>query len=174
MDAVFSGDEQLRTAHEIAELVEVGALSPPPFRPRACRVDAAFRLMAQGKHVGKVVAFSEAFIARRAEPLRPFAVKERFLLDHRSIWRFGKVIARWLVEAGQALVQPKRPSRPEAESFVEDLRAQGGRARGQGGRQLAFGRDATYGRDSREGSAAERSVSSGDGHRRCTAQRPHE
>ena len=43
--------------------------------------------MAQGKHVGKVVvAFS--FIARRAEPLAPLRSQgERFLLDHRSIWR---------------------------------------------------------------------------------------
>src|SRR4029450_9716724 len=77
MDAVFSGDEQLAShlLQEIAELVEGGTISPLPFRSfPACRVDAAFRLMAQGKHVGKVVvAFSEAFIARRAEPLaHPF------------------------------------------------------------------------------------------------------
>ena len=64
MDAVFSGDEQLASEllHEIAELVEVGALSPPPFRSfPACRVDAAFRLMAQGKHVGKVVVAFGSF-----------------------------------------------------------------------------------------------------------------
>ena len=134
MDAVFSGDEQLASEllHEIAELVEVGALSPPPFRSfPACRVDAAFRLMAQGKHVGKVVvAFSEAFIARRAEPLAPpFAVKQNgsYLITG-AFGGFGKVIARWLVEAGArhlVLASRSGPAAPEAESFVEDLRAQG-------------------------------------------------
>ncbi len=63
MDAVFSGDEKLarQLLQEIAELVELGALSPLPFRSfPACRIDAAFRLMAQGKHIGKVVvAFPE-------------------------------------------------------------------------------------------------------------------
>ena len=134
MDAVFSGDEQLASQllQEIAELVEVGALSPLPFRSfPACRVDAAFRLMAQGKHVGKVVvAFSEAFIARRAEPLAPpFAVQQNgsYLITG-AFGGFGKVIARWLVECGaRQLVLASRSgaAAPEAESFVEDLRARG-------------------------------------------------
>ncbi len=56
---------------EIAGLVEKGALTPLPFRSfPACRIDAAFRLMASGKHIGKVVvAFPEAFVPRRGEPL---------------------------------------------------------------------------------------------------------
>ncbi len=134
MDAVFSGDEQLASQllQEIAELVEVGALSPPPFRSfPACRVDAAFRLMAQGKHVGKVVvAFSDAFIARRAEPLAlPFAVQQNgsYLITG-ALGGFGKVIARWLVECGaRYLILASRSGAvaPEAESFVEDLRARG-------------------------------------------------
>ena len=136
MDAVFSGDEQLASQllQEIAELVEVGALSPLPFRSfPACRVDVAFRLMAQGKHVGKVlVAFSEAFIARRAEPLAsPFAVQPNgsYLITG-AFGGFGKVIARWLVESGaRHLVLASRggAATPEAEGFVEDLRARGAR-----------------------------------------------
>ena len=50
MDAVFSGDEALtrEMLGEIAELVEQGALTPLPFRSfPACRIDAAFRLMAE-------------------------------------------------------------------------------------------------------------------------------
>jgi NADPH:quinone reductase-like Zn-dependent oxidoreductase len=81
MDAVFSGDEKLacQLLQEIAELVESGALSPLPFRSfPACRIDAAFRLMAQGKHIGKVVvAFPEPFVPRRSEPLEPtFVVRD--------------------------------------------------------------------------------------------------
>ena len=73
MDAVFSGDEELacQLLREIVELVERDSFFPLPFRSfPACRIDAAFRLMAQGKHIGKVVvAFPEPFILRRGEPL---------------------------------------------------------------------------------------------------------
>ncbi len=134
MDAVFSGDEQLASQllKEIAELVEVGDLSPLPFRSfPACRVDAAFRLMAQGKHLGKVVvAFPEAFVARRAEPLASsFAIQQQasYLITG-AFGGFGKVIARWLVEGGArhlVLASRNAASSPEAETFVEDLRARG-------------------------------------------------
>ena len=76
---------------EIAEMVESGALSPLPFRSfPACRIDAAFRLMAQGKHLGKVVvAFPEAFVPRRGEPLAASLCGQArwLLLDYRSVWR---------------------------------------------------------------------------------------
>jgi acyl transferase domain-containing protein/NADPH:quinone reductase-like Zn-dependent oxidoreductase/SAM-dependent methyltransferase/acyl carrier protein len=134
MDAVFSGDEQLASQllQDIADLVEVGALSPPPFRSfPACRVDGAFRLMAQGKHVGKVlVSFSDAFISRRAEPLAPrFAVQPNgsYLITG-AFGGFGKVIARWLVESGArhlVLASRSGAASPEAGNFVEDLRARG-------------------------------------------------
>ena len=80
MDAVFCGDEELtrNILGEIADLVEKVELHPLPFRAfPAFRVDAAFRLMAQGKHIGKVVvAFPEAFVSRRGEALVPdFEVK---------------------------------------------------------------------------------------------------
>src|SRR5260370_28552562 len=51
MDAVFAGDQELtrKMLEEISGLVEIGALAPLPFRSfPACRVDSAFRLMAQG------------------------------------------------------------------------------------------------------------------------------
>jgi len=69
MDAVFAGDaEQTRELMaEISGLVEQGAprarFHSGPFLPAASM--AAFRLMAGGKHTGKVVvAFSDAFCAR--------------------------------------------------------------------------------------------------------------
>ena len=152
MDAVFSGDELAsQLLHEIAELVEV---APSHRRPSVLsRLAASMRFSADGsgKHVGKVVvAFSEAFIARRAEPLAPSSQSSRtVLLDHRSIW-LGRSSLGGSSKRRLVLASRSGAASPEAESFVEDLRARSARARGQGGRQLAFGRDATHGRDSRE------------------------
>src|SRR5260370_25627816 len=71
MDAVFHRDEALtrQMLEEICDLVERGALRPLPYRAfPACRIDSAFRLMAGGKHIGKVVvAFPAPFVPRRGE-----------------------------------------------------------------------------------------------------------
>jgi acyl transferase domain-containing protein/NADPH:quinone reductase-like Zn-dependent oxidoreductase/acyl carrier protein len=134
MDAVFHGDQALtqRMLEEISRLIEQGDLSPLPFRSfPACRVDAAFRLLAQGKHIGKVlVAFPEVFRPRRAKPLAPaFAVDpEGCYLITGAFGGFGKVLARWLVECGaRHLVLNSRSSgsTPEAQAFVENLRKSG-------------------------------------------------
>jgi NADPH:quinone reductase-like Zn-dependent oxidoreductase len=127
MDAVFSGDEELacQLLREIVELVERDSFFPLPFRSfPACRIDAAFRLMAQGKHIGKVVvAFPEPFILRRGEPLAPgFAVRQdgSYLITG-AFGGFGKVLALWLVESGaRHLVLASRggAATPEAEAFV--------------------------------------------------------
>ncbi len=87
MDAIFAGDEEQTRdlLAEIAALVEQGALTPLPFRSfPASRIDAAFRLMAGGKHTGKVVVgFADAFMLRKGEPpLPPFAVKPDGCLPH--------------------------------------------------------------------------------------------
>ena len=134
MDAVFSGDEELarQLLEEIAEMVEQGALSPLPFRSfPACRIDAAFRLMAQGKHVGKVVvAFPERFVLRRGEPPAPaFAVKQNgcYLITG-AFGGFGKVLALWLVECGArhlVLTSRSGAATPDAEAFVQNLRERG-------------------------------------------------
>jgi acyl transferase domain-containing protein/acyl carrier protein len=133
MDAVFSGDESLTRdmLAEISGLVEKRALTPLPFRTfAACRIDAAFRLMASGKHIGKVVvSFPEAFVPRRGEPLpAPFSIKsDGTYLITGAFGGFGKVIARWLVKNGaRHLVLSSRSgaATPEAQSFVEELKAQ--------------------------------------------------
>src|SRR6185369_9929819 len=106
MDAVFSGDEALtsKLLGDLAELVEQEALTPLPFRSfAACRIDAAFRLMASGKHIGKVVvSFPEVFVPRRGEPLVPsFTVRpDGCYLITGAFGGFGKVLAQWLVECG--------------------------------------------------------------------------
>ena len=134
MDAVFSGDETLtrQMLEEISGLVENGTLCPIPFRSfPACRVDSAFRLMAQGKHIGKViVAFPEPFLPRRGEPLRPaFAINpDGCYLITGAFGGFGKVLAQWLVEGGaRHLVLTSRggAAGPDAETFVQSLRKRG-------------------------------------------------
>ncbi len=134
MDAVFSGDESLTRAMlgEISDLVDAGALHALPFRAfPANRVDTAFRLMAQGKHIGKViVSFPEHFRPSRTEPLAaPFAIRpDGAYLITGGFGGFGKVVARWLVECGaRHLVLSGRSgaSTPEAEAFVESLQSQG-------------------------------------------------
>ncbi len=58
MDAIFHGNEKLtgQMLEEISSFLESGALRPLPYRAfPAARIDSAFRLMAGGKHIGKVV-----------------------------------------------------------------------------------------------------------------------
>jgi len=134
MDAVFSGDEALtqQMLEEISKLVETGDLYPLPFRSfPACRVDSAFRLMAQGKHIGKVVAAcSSAFLPRRGEPLRPaFAISpEGCYLITGAFGGFGKVLAQWLVDGGArhlVLTSRNGAGSSDAEELVQRLRARG-------------------------------------------------
>ena len=134
MDAIFSGDEERTRAllEKIAVLVEQDALHPLPYRSfPACRIDVAFRLMAQGKHTGKViVSFPEPFVARRGEPLAPaFEVKpDGAYLITGGFGGFGKVLAEWLVDLGaRHLVLSSRSgaTTPEAETFLAKLRARG-------------------------------------------------
>jgi NAD(P)-dependent dehydrogenase (short-subunit alcohol dehydrogenase family)/acyl carrier protein len=131
---VFSGDESLtrQMLTEISNLIERGSLRPLPFRSfPAARVDAAFRLMAQGKHIGKVlVAFPEVFRPQLGEPLTAgFQVDpEGCYLITGAFGGFGKVLAQWLVEAGArglALVSRRGADTPEAEAFVSRLRDRG-------------------------------------------------
>ena len=138
MDAVFSGNQTLtrQMLEQISELIEKSALSPLPFRSfPAARVDSAFRLMAQGKHIGKVVvAFPKVFLPRRGE-----AEKAAFTIDRDGCYLitgafggFGKVLARWLVEGGArhlVLTSRSGAATPEAEAFVQSLDKRGVKVR---------------------------------------------
>ena len=134
MDAVFHGDEQLtrEMLEEISTLVEEGALRPLPFRAfPASRIDSAFRLMAGGKHIGKVVvAFPTPFVPRRGELPGPgFEVKpEGCYLITGAFGGYGKVLLRWLVDCGArhlVLTSRSGASSPEAGKFVADLEKRG-------------------------------------------------
>ena len=106
MDAVFAGDESLtrEMLAQIARLVEERALRPLPFRAfPANNVDAAFRLMAAGKHIGKViVSFPETFVRRRGERIVPRfeIISDGCYLITGAFGGFGKVFANWLVQSG--------------------------------------------------------------------------
>ena len=134
MDAVFAGDESLthQMLAEIVDLIEKRALRPLPFRAfPANSIDAAFRLMAAGKHTGKViVSFAEAFVPRRGEPIAPkFEIKpDGAYLITGAFGGFGKVIANWLVHSGARhllLSSRSGASTPEAEAFVKSLHDRG-------------------------------------------------
>jgi acyl transferase domain-containing protein/acyl carrier protein len=134
MDAIFSGDEEhtRQILENVAVLVEQKALRPLPFRSfPACRIDAAFRLMAQGKHTGKViVSFPEPFVARRGEPLAPaFEVKpDGCYLITGAFGGFGMVLAEWLADCGArhlVLTSRNGPATSEAEDFLAKLRGRG-------------------------------------------------
>ena len=134
MDAVFAGDaaQTRELLAQITALVERGTLTPLPYRSfPASRIDAAFRLMAGGKHTGKVVvAFSEAFLRHQGEPpLPPFAIKpDAAYLITGGLGGFGRVLSEWLVDCGaRHLVLSSRSgaSTPEAVALVESLQASG-------------------------------------------------
>jgi acyl transferase domain-containing protein/NADPH:quinone reductase-like Zn-dependent oxidoreductase/acyl carrier protein/SAM-dependent methyltransferase len=134
MDAVFAGDEEQtrELMAQITGLVEKGRLTPLPFRSfPASRIDAAFRLMAGGKHTGKVVvAFADAFMLRKGEPpLPPFAVKpDAAYLITGGLGGFGRVLSEWLVECGArhlVLTSRSGASTPEAVAFLETLQSRG-------------------------------------------------
>jgi NADPH:quinone reductase-like Zn-dependent oxidoreductase/acyl carrier protein len=134
MDAIFSGDEEQsrQLLEKITVLVEQNALRPLQFRAfPACRIDVAFRWMAQGKHTGKViVSFPEPFVARRGEPLAPaFEVKpDGCYLITGAFGGFGKVVAEWLAHCGArhlVLTSRNGPATPEAEAFLARLRGRG-------------------------------------------------
>ena len=134
MDAVFHGDEKLthQMLEEISTLVEEGTLRPLPFRAfPASRIDSAFRLMAGGKHIGKVVvALPTPFVPRRGElPGLGFEVKpDGCYLITGAFGGYGKVLAQWLVDCGArhlVLTSRSGASSPEAGKFVADLQTRG-------------------------------------------------
>lgn len=131
MDAVFAGDEELTRdlLGEINGLLEKRALTPLPYRTfPASRVDAAFRLMAAGKHTGKVViSFADPFVVRRGEVPRPdFQVDpEATYLITGGLGGFGKVLSNWLVECGArhlVLTGRRGLETPGATEFVEHMK----------------------------------------------------
>ena len=134
MDAVFAGDAALtrELMAEITALVAAGKLRPLLHRSfPANRLDAAFRLMAGGKHTGKVILnFAEPFVTRQGEvPAAPFCIDpEALYLVTGGFGGFGRSLTRWLAEKGArhlVLTSRQGSASPGAEEFIAGLRAAG-------------------------------------------------
>lgn len=134
MDAVFAGDAALtrELMAEITSLVAAGKLRPLLHRSfPANRLDAAFRLMAGGRHTGKVILnFAEPFVPRVGElPRRPFRIDpDALYLVTGGFGGFGKSLARWLAEKGARhllLTSRQGASAPGADELVAELRSLG-------------------------------------------------
>jgi acyl transferase domain-containing protein/NADPH:quinone reductase-like Zn-dependent oxidoreductase/SAM-dependent methyltransferase/acyl carrier protein len=107
---------------------QAGRLSPLPFRVFPVgEAGTAFRYMAQGKHLGKVVL---TVAGRQPRPVpsiegRPICRADGAYLITGGLGGFGLVTARWLVEQGARnliLVGRSGAATPEAQSAVEELR----------------------------------------------------
>jgi thioester reductase-like protein len=113
--------------------VEARRLAPLPHRVFLLGdVVSAFRYMAQGKHIGKIVVSvrnHEAPIAPDLGAPLAFPAEATYLLTG-GLGGFGLTVARWLVERGArhlVLMGRQGAATPEAEQAVADLRAAGGR-----------------------------------------------
>ncbi len=117
--------------HEVIDLFRQEKLAPLPHRvfPLA-NVQDAFRLMAQGKHIGKVVlSFRGAVpdLAPASEP-PPLVRADGAYLITGGLGGFGLVTARWLVEQGGrhlVLMGRSGAATPEAHQAVLDLQEAG-------------------------------------------------
>ena len=134
MDAVFAGDPALtrELLGEIADLLEARVFRPLPFRSYpANRVDAAFRLMAAGKHTGKVVlCLADPMVPRLgALPAPAFAVDpEATYLITGGFGGFGQVLARWLAGRGArhlVLTSRQGAATAGAAEFIAEMAANG-------------------------------------------------
>jgi len=134
MDAVFAGDAALtrELMTEITTLVAAGRLRPLLHRSfPANRLDSAFRLMAGGKHTGKVILnFAEPFVPREGQlPSAPFRIDpEALYLVTGGFGGFGRSLARWLAEKGArhlVLTSRQGASALGAGEFVAELQSLG-------------------------------------------------
>ncbi len=106
---------------------EAGQLQPLPCRVFSIDdVVSAFRLMSQGKHVGKVVISLSDYQHLDVSPIR----REATYLITGGLGGLGQQLARWLVTRGaRSLVLTGRRAEPDesAQQMIAELEAQGAR-----------------------------------------------
>jgi acyl transferase domain-containing protein/NADPH:quinone reductase-like Zn-dependent oxidoreductase/thioesterase domain-containing protein/acyl carrier protein len=121
-----------RLLQAILKLFRAGKLRPLPLRalPVSQAADA-FRLLAQAKHIGKIVlTMQDAHVAPRPAPPASqirFSAKAAYLITG-GLGGFGLAIARWLVENGaKTLVLTGRSgaNTPQAKRAVAELKRLG-------------------------------------------------
>ena len=117
--------------NELANELATGALEPIPYTEFAMQdVAKAMRLVAQAKHIGKVVVTNKAPVkVRMALPDRPPVRADATYLITGGLGGVGLLTARWLVERGaRSLVLMGRHSPSlEAEGQLAELRCSGAR-----------------------------------------------
>jgi acyl transferase domain-containing protein/NADPH:quinone reductase-like Zn-dependent oxidoreductase/SAM-dependent methyltransferase/acyl carrier protein len=114
-------------ARDIAE----GSLTPLPHRVFSIdKIVAAFRCMAQAKHIGKIVISMQEqrlAVSPKALPRISFADQATYLITG-GLGGFGLVVARWMVEHGArhlVLVGRRGIHSVESQQAVDALRAAG-------------------------------------------------
>ncbi len=117
--------------HEISQLIESGELAPLPVTTFPVReLPEALRLMAQAKHIGKVVARNEGPVT-----VRPAILTEPPILSHATYLVTGGLggvalsVASWLIDRGArclALMSRNEPS-PEVRATLDQFRTRGAR-----------------------------------------------
>ncbi|HEY7509709.1 MAG TPA: SDR family NAD(P)-dependent oxidoreductase, partial [Vicinamibacteria bacterium] len=120
---IYLGDLEPDALHamlrETVDALVSGALQPLPVRTFALRdAPAAFRFMAQAKHIGKVVLRPERAAAVRADAT---------YLVTGGLGSLGRAVARWLVARGarHLVLAGRRAGAEEAAGFLRELSADG-------------------------------------------------
>jgi acyl transferase domain-containing protein/thioesterase domain-containing protein/acyl carrier protein len=116
----------------IGKLFSAGKLKPLPHRTLpVSQASSAFRLMAQAKHIGKIVlTMQDGTVVSRQAPAEKtiaFSPKASYLITG-GLGGFGLAVAKWLVENGAknlALTGRSGASTPEAKRAVAALRRLG-------------------------------------------------
>jgi 1-acyl-sn-glycerol-3-phosphate acyltransferase len=117
---------------EVLDRFEAGRFSPPPHEAfAASAIEDAFRLMAQAKHIGKIVlTFDEpGFSTMPAAECGPAIHGDATYLVTGGLGGFGLALAEWLIDQGAnaiALVG-RRPPAKHVERQLAALRARGAR-----------------------------------------------
>jgi acyl transferase domain-containing protein/D-arabinose 1-dehydrogenase-like Zn-dependent alcohol dehydrogenase/acyl carrier protein len=109
---------------DIVELVRAGRLRPLPAQTMRLRhAEDAFRKMADGGHVGKIVVVGEELPAERALPVRA----EGCYVISGGLGAIGLALAEWLVAQGarQLLLASRRPPNPVQQARIAALEAAG-------------------------------------------------
>jgi NADPH:quinone reductase-like Zn-dependent oxidoreductase/acyl carrier protein len=123
---------------DIVHGIESGALEPLPCEAHPIEeARSAFRAMAQGRHIGKLVlSFEERRTPDASSPVT-IAADGAYLVTG-GLGGLGLRVARWLVEqgAGQVVLMGRRPPSDEAQA---ELRALEARAPGGGRVVVALG-----------------------------------
>ena len=110
---------------EVLEAFEQGALQPLPVQMFSIsEAEKAFRLMAQGRHIGKIVMRLDdpnALLAVPAEEASPLRMDGNYLITG-GLGGLGLSVARWMVEGGArhvALIGRRGPTDAQRKAIAE-------------------------------------------------------